>query len=63
MSTIIPPESLHYRSLAELQALYRKVRQELAASPEGSEARRAARISLENIGYAMARLRHTGPRF
>ena len=62
MATIIPPEALHYRSLAELQALYRKVQQELAATQPGSEARRVARISLENISYAISRLRAPAPR-
>lgn len=62
MSMIIPPEALHYRSLPELQALYRKMQHELAASAPGSEAYRNARISLENIGYAISRLRAPAPR-
>lgn len=55
MCKIITLDELRYRSPAELQALYRKVQQELAISPPGSQARRAARISLENIAFAIAR--------
>ena len=66
MCKIITLDDLRYRSPAELQALYRKVQQELATSPAGSQARRAARISLENISFAIARhqrhLRYSAPR-
>ncbi len=63
MCKIITPAELQYRSLTELQALYRKVQQELAISAPGSDARRKARVSLENIGCAMARHQHCpGPR-
>ena len=57
MCKILTSAELQYRSLPELQALYRKVQQELAISAPGSDARRKARISLENIGFAIARHR------
>lgn len=57
MCKIITTAELQYRSLAELQALYRKVQQELAISAPGSAARRNALASLENIGRAIAQRR------
>lgn len=57
MCKIITPAELQYRSLPELQALYRKVQQELAMSAPGSVARSNARVSLENIACAIARHR------
>jgi len=57
MCKIITPAELQYRSLAELQALYRKVQHELAVSAPGSDARLKARVSLENIRCAIARHR------
>ncbi len=57
MCKIITPAELQYRSPAELQALYRKFRQELAISAPGSIARRNARVSLENIDHAITRHR------
>ncbi len=63
MCKIITPAELQYRSLAELQALYQKYQQELALSAPGSEARRKARASLENIACAIARhRRYPAPR-
>ncbi len=63
MGRIITSIELQYRSFAELQALYRKLQQELAISQPGSEDRHNARISLENIVLAISRLRHPVPRF
>ena len=57
MCKIITPAGLQYRSLAELQALYRKVQQELSMSAPGSAARRNTLASLENISRAIARHR------
>ena len=63
MCRIVTNSELQYRSLAELQALYAKVRQELALYAPGSLARRNARISLENIACAIARhRRYPSPR-
>ncbi len=62
MCKIITLFELQYRSLAELQAVYTKVQRDLALAAPGSDARRCARVSLENIGYAIARLRHPAPR-
>ena len=58
MCKIITHSELYYRSLAELQSLHRKVLQDLALAAPGTEARRYARISLENINYAIARKRY-----
>lgn len=62
MCKIITPAELQNRSLPELQALYRKVQHELAVSAPGSEARRNARVSLENIGFAILRAKRLTPR-
>ncbi len=64
MSRIITASELQNRSLTELQALYRTVQQELAASAPGSAARRNALASLENISRAIAQRRvYPAPRF
>ena len=57
MCKIITTAELQYRSLAELQALYRKVQQELSMSAPGSAARRNALASLENISRSIAQRR------
>lgn len=57
MSRIITPADLHGRSLAELQALYRAVHDELAHSEPGSHERRIALASLEVLTRAIAQRR------
>ena len=65
MSRIITNAELANRSLADLQALYRKAHADMVRSAEGSSARRNAVASLENISRAIAtaRARLSGPRF
>ena len=64
MSRIITASELQNRSLADLQALYRAVQQELSASATGSADRRNALASLENIGRAIAQAQsYPAPRF
>ena len=63
MSRIITASELQNRSLADLQALYRTVQQELTASAPGSAVRRNALASLENISRANTQRRVLSPRF
>jgi hypothetical protein len=53
MSGIITNADLHRYSLAQLQAMYGKVHQELVKSAKGSADRRNALASLENIRRAI----------
>lgn len=63
MTRIITSADLQGRSLAELQALERAVRHELAQSEPGSQARRDALTSLQALSLAIARMHAlSGPR-
>ena len=54
MCTIITASELQHRTDQELKVLFRKVSENLACSEPGSEARRVALASLENIARTMA---------
>ena len=63
MSKVLTPAALAHLSTGELQALHRKVSQDLAASAEGSADRAAALATLENVSRALrAKLAQGGPR-
>ena len=61
MTTIITPEVLQGRSLAELQALYHQLQQELVRSERGSAERRNALAGIEALSLAIAQKRIAGP--
>ena len=64
MTKVLTQAALAHLSAGELQALHRKVRQDLAASAEGSAERAAALATLENVSRALrAKLVPSGPRF
>jgi hypothetical protein len=54
MCQIITPSELQHRTDHELSALFRQVSQELSRSEPGSEKRRTAQASLENISRTLA---------
>ena len=60
MTRIITPADLQGRSLADLQALYRTVQQELVQSEPGSQARREALAAIEALSLAIAQRRARG---
>ena len=60
MSQIITAHELENRSLGELEALYRKVFDELVRSEPDSAERRNALASLENISRVLNKRRTSG---
>lgn len=64
MSKLFTTAELSGLTIHQLQALYRTIYQELIQSPQGSDTRRNALASLENINRAIANHRSLpAPRF